>query len=347
MSQGKVMVTGASGYIGSWITKTLLDQGYTVHATVRDLSNEAKVSHLHGLADGTSGEIKLFEANLLQEGSFFSAMDGCDDVIHSASPFIVGKIKKPKAQLIDPALKGTNNVLGTAKKIKSVKRVVLTSSVVAMYGDAADIVNTLDGVVNEACWNETSSETHRPYSYSKTIAEKEAWKLANGAHWDLAIINPGFVMGPSLSKRTDGASVDVMLSLLSGKYKMGVPDLNFALVDVRDVASAHVRALTSKSTGRFLTAGSTGGFLTMAQEIERLYPGKYPLPKRLLPKAALYLGGPAQGFSWKFVSRNVGYPMKIDNSRIKELLGMDFKPLSMTLGDHVEQVEHDGLLVKA
>ncbi|KAJ0439477.1 putative cinnamyl-alcohol dehydrogenase [Helianthus annuus] len=132
--EGKVVcVTGASGYIASWLVKLLLARGYTVHATVRSLDDPKKIEHLLAL-DGAKERLSLFEANLTAEGSFDSAIDGCVCVFHTASP-VMFSVDDPKTKLLDPALKGTLNVLKSAAKVKSLKRVVLTSSIATvMYG---------------------------------------------------------------------------------------------------------------------------------------------------------------------------------------------------------------------
>ncbi|KAJ0037736.1 hypothetical protein Pint_23949 [Pistacia integerrima] len=128
--EGKVVcVTGASGYIASWLVKLLLEHGYTVKATVR-YPDDPKVKHLHAL-DGANERLHLFKANLLEEGSFDSAVSGCEGVFHTASPVIISA-KDPQAELIDPAVKGTLNVLRSCLKVQSVKRVVVTSSIASV-----------------------------------------------------------------------------------------------------------------------------------------------------------------------------------------------------------------------
>ncbi len=134
-----VLVTGGSGYVASWIIKMLLEEGIDVHATVRDPLNAKKVDHLTALAKESAGKLKLFKSDLLDTGSFDEPMQGCELVIHTASPFFISGIKNPEEELIRPAKEGTRNVLESAKRNPTVQRVVLTSSVVAIYGDNADI----------------------------------------------------------------------------------------------------------------------------------------------------------------------------------------------------------------
>lgn len=338
-----VLVTGGSGYIASWLVKQLLEQGYKVNATVRNKSKIAKVDHLLKLQQKFTGKLELYEADLLKEGSFEAAMKGCELVIHTASPFKIN-VKDAQKELVDPALKGTRNILKQVNDTPSVKRVVLTSSVAAIYGDASDVKATKNGVFTEEYWNTTSSLKHQPYSYSKTLAEKEAWKLqAEQSRWDLVVINPSFVMGPSLSNRTDGESTDFMIQLLSGGFKSGAPYLSFGFVDVRDVAAAHILAGTKASaSGRHITCATSKTMLEAADILRKEFGGKYKLPSKELPKFLMYLVGPFVGFSWKFVSNNIGIPMGFDNSYSKKDLGLVYRDLSETFKDQVAQLVESG-----
>ncbi|MBT8351665.1 MAG: NAD-dependent epimerase/dehydratase family protein, partial [Deltaproteobacteria bacterium] len=221
-----VLVTGGSGYVASWIIKMLLEEGIDVHATVRDPSDLKKVDHLMALSKSTAGELKLFKSDLLVSGSFDEPMHDCELVIHTASPFFITEIKNPEEELIRPAKDGTRNVLESAKKNPAVKRIVLTSSVVAIYGDAVDIALTPEGIFTEKEWNLTSNAKHQPYPYSKTLAEKEAWGIAKEQdQWDLLVINPGWILGPSLSKRKDSWSISTMIKFGDGTYKAGVAEV--------------------------------------------------------------------------------------------------------------------------
>lgn len=120
-----VMLTGATGYVAGWIVKKLLDEGMTVHAAVRDPENLNKLKYLDKLAANSIGAIKYFKSDLLEQGSYKKAMEGCELVFHTASPFTLS-VKDAQKQLVDPALKGTENVLETVNETASVKRVVLT-----------------------------------------------------------------------------------------------------------------------------------------------------------------------------------------------------------------------------
>lgn len=345
-SPSTILVTGGSGYLASWVIKHLLEDGKTVRATVRDKSKTEKYQHLLDMAAQASGTVEVFEADLLHDGSFDEAVAGCDVVIHTASPFLVGKIKDPQKMLVEPALEGTKNVLNAVNKAESVQRVVLTSSVVAIFGDAADINETEEGIFTEKHWNTSSSLKHQPYSYSKTVAEQAAWEMAEAQNrWQLTTINPSFVMGPSLTKRVDGGSSNFMLSMLNGAFKAGLPGLHFGVVDVRDVSKAHAVAATKeKVEGRHIAANEVFSVQQFAEALTEKYGDKYPVPRNKLPKWLLYLVGFTQGFSWKFVKNNVDVPYAFDNSYGKKDLGITYRPFKETMIDHAEQLIADGLV---
>ena len=344
-----ILVTGGTGYLASWIIKMLLEDGIDVHATVRDSSNTAKIEHLTTLANQSSATLKLFDADLLKKGSFEEAMGDCELVFHTASPFIISDIKNPEAELIRPAKEGTINVLESANKNDTVKRIVLTSSVVAIYGDNADIKKTPNSIFTEKEWNVTSSPEHQPYSYSKTIAEKEAWSIAEGQDkWDLISINPGWILGPSLSKRTDSLSIKTMIEYGDGTYKTGVPEIGMGIADVRDVATAHVKAgFTPKANGRHIIVNKEATLLDIADILAKKFGNNYPFPRREAPKFLFWLIAPLYGYTRKYVSKNVGIEVKYDNAKSKNDLNLSYLPFEQTIIEHFQQILDDGLLAKS
>jgi nucleoside-diphosphate-sugar epimerase len=333
-------VTGASGYIASWVVHELLSRGATVHATVRDPTAKKKVAYLTQMGERLPGTLKLFAADLLSPGSFANAFADCGVVLHTASPFLVGKIRDPQRQLVDPALSGTRNVLRQVDNTPSVRRVVLTSSVASVCGDNADCA-VAGGTLTEEHWNETSSLEHNPYPYSKTVAEREAWKIARAQdRWDLVVINPAFVMGPSLPPdRRDGASVDFMRKTIDGTFRMGTLDIRIGWVDVREVAFAHVEAaIRDDASGRHILSATVKSFYDAGMILEQELGDRVKVPARALPRWVSFVAGPLNGFSLKYIARNVGFPFQMSNERSKARLGVKYRPLEQTLVEHAEQI---------
>lgn len=344
MKKQTVLVTGGSGYLASWIVSDLLEQGQDVRITVRNKENRQKYEHLLKREKETSGTLSVYEADLLKEGSFDEAAKGCDLVFHTASPFTIAGIKDPQKELIQPAVQGTRNVLNAVNQSGTVRRVIQTSSVAAVYGDNCELKDK--DAFTEADWNETSTSRHQPYSCSKTLAEKEAVKMCRDQqHWDLVRINPSFVLGPSLTRRRDSTSIAAILSFLDGSYKMGVPDYMTGYVDVRDVAKAEITAgFTERASGRYIVSAGETSLIGIAETLESVFPGKFALPERTVPKLLFWLVGPHYGFTRKVVQRNAGYPLRFSNRRSIDELDMSYRYLSETLHDQVEQLEHDGFL---
>ena len=342
-----VLVTGASGYIASWLVKYLLESGHTVHGTVRDPSKKAGLEHLHALAAKHGDRLKLFKADLLAQGSYDAPMQGCELVMHTASPFVIQGIKDPQEELVRPAVEGTRNVLESANRTPSVKRVVLTSSVASIFGDNIDALKVPNGTFTEEHWNTTSSLDHQPYSYSKVAAEKEAWAIQKKqSRWDLVTINPAFVLGPSLTKASASTSLVFIRQISNGTMYPAAPDIWFGVVDVRDVALAHIKAgFTPAAKGRHITSAANANVLQMGKILRAKFGDKYRFPRFQAPKLLIWLIAPyAGGLTRKFVSSNVGYRMGVDNSKSRKELGMEYRSLQQTLADHFQQVLDDGLI---
>jgi nucleoside-diphosphate-sugar epimerase len=334
-----VMVTGATGYVAGWIVKKLLDEGITVHATVRNPDNKESLKYLNTIVSGSKGVIKYFKADLLQECSYDEAMKGCELVFHTASPFI-SKINDPQKDLVNPALIGTRNVLGSANRTESVKRVVLTSSCAAIIGDAKDCESYPNGVATEAQWNTTSTIDHQAYSYSKTLAEHAAWEINKAQNrWDLVVINPSFVIGPGLNPKATSDSFTQVKKLGDGSMKTGVPLIYIGVVDVRDVAEAHFAAgFTPGAEGRHIISAENTDFLSLSLMLRKKYGNAYPIPQRILPKFIVWLMAPLVGFKRKMMSLNVSYHWKVDNSKSIKQLGMKYRPIDVSIVEFFQQM---------
>lgn len=346
-SQQRILVTGAAGYLASWVVEHLLRQGHQVHGSVRSLDDQSKTTHLQQLASTLPGTLHLFEADLLVEGSFDQAMQGCDAVIHCASPYFLEDCPDPEAQLLRPAVQGTRNVLNAVNRCQSVRRVVLTSSVLALYNDAQDLATQPAKRVEESHVNPNTELRHNPYAYSKTMAERAAWEMQNAqTRWDLVSIHPGAIFGPSLSSRADATSVGMLTQFLNGSFRRGVPRLWMGLVDVRDAAQAHVTAaLQYSASGRYIVVAESARLLDMAALMDVAAVGiKDRLPSTEAPKSLLWLIAPLLGLRRRYIARNVGYPLTFNNSRSQRELGLAYRSLDSTLNEHIQQIASDGLL---
>lgn len=328
-----VLVTGATGYVAGWLVKYLLESGVTVHAAVRDPDNQAKTRHLRDMAATAPGSLHFFRADLLESGSYAEAMAGCRIVFHTASPFTTD-VDDPQRELIEPAQQGTRNVLEEAKRQDSVERVVLTSSCAAIYTDAVDCAAAPGGRLTEDIWNTSASLDYQPYSYSKTLAEQEAWNIADAqSRWRLVVINPSLVIGPALQARPTSESFNIVQQFGDGEMKMGAPRVGLGAVDVRDVAAAHVAAAyRPEARGRHIVSAHDTDLLEMARTLQSRYGKTYPIPKRALPKWLVWLAGPATaGVSRRFVTRNVNVPWHANNSKSRRELGIEYRPLQESM----------------
>ena len=336
-----VLVTGATGFLSGWIVKQLVDAGATVHATVRDPADYSKCGHLKNLSNTSKGKIELFKADLLDDGSYAEAMKNCRVVIHTASPFITNYNDAQK-DLIEPAVRGTKNVLNTASSVSSVERVVLTSSCAAICGDTIDCQDAPGGILTEEVWNTTSSASHQAYAFSKVSAEKAAWEIAEAQDkWRLVVINPGFIIGPSLSGKSTSATHDLIGGMGDGRMKSGVPAIQIGTVDVRDAADAHIRgAFLDHANGRHMIFAETVSFLDLAIMLQDKFGMSYSLPKKELPKWLVWLIGPIadKTFSRKMISRNFGHQWRGDNSKSLIELGMHYTSLQTSMEEMFQQM---------
>jgi dihydroflavonol-4-reductase len=243
-----VLVSGGSGYIAGFLIRQLVNEGWTVHTTVRSLGKEAAVRKILAVDDA---RLKFFGADLTSDAGWAQAMEGCTHVAHVASPVPAG-IPKVADELIVPARDGALRALRAAKAA-GVRRFVMTSSVAAVAHGRGRGVHSF----TESDWTQLDKPGVSAYAQSKTIAERAArdWVAREGAGIEYCSINPSVVLGPLWSSDYS-ASVLVVQLLFSGRMR-ACPDIGFGVVDVRDVADLHVRALTAQGMGgeRFIASG--------------------------------------------------------------------------------------------
>jgi dihydroflavonol-4-reductase len=262
-----VLVTGGSGFVGVHTILQLLAAGHEVRTTVRhaDRSQDVLAMLREGGAAATE-RLSFFTADLVQDAGWKEAVTGCDYVLHVASPLLSG-LPNDENELIIPARDGTLRVLRAARDAK-VKRVVITSSTAAVgYGHGAQ-----SQPFDETSWTNLDGSDVQPYVKSKTLAERAAWDFIakEGGGLELSVINPVAIFGPVLGPDFSG-SIQIIKALLDGAVP-AAPKLYFALVDVRDVADLHLRAMTSPAAKgeRFIAvAGETLSILDIAKLLRR------------------------------------------------------------------------------
>jgi dihydroflavonol-4-reductase len=332
-----ICVTGASGFIASYIIRELLDNGYTVRATVRGLTKGNKYEYLTSFS-GAAERLELVQAELLTEGSYDEAIAGCEYIIHTASPYVL-HVADPQENLVDPALKGTINILQACTKAGSVKKVVLTSSVAAVFDEPIS-----EHVYTEEDWNETSSLTRNPYYYSKTLAERSAWEYVEKENpaFELVVINPGAVIGVSLVPSLN-TSNEIIYNALVGNYPI-IMDLSWGFVDVRDVAHAHVLAMENeKAKGRYLCTEETLTLLEVINILREAGYSNFKLPKLKMAGvvgnalAKILVSIQPKGIR-TFVRTHVGRSVHYDNTKIREELGIMFRPVKESIREAAEDL---------
>lgn len=344
-SERTVLVTGASGFIAAHVVRELLARGYRVRGSVRGNVSEPRFEALRALP-GAKERLTLHAANLMDEAAWPRLVAGCDAVVHTASPFSL-EAADPKRDLIDPAVAGTRHVIGAAIAAE-VPRVVFTSSIAAVTDEPIT-----GRTFTEADWNERSSVTRNPYYASKAAAERAAWALAPDGHDTRVVsINPGLSIGPAIGQGLNTSNA-TLRDLLSGGYPM-IVSLDWAFVDVRDVALAHVAALElDEARGRYLCVARTLSMHETARVLreEGLTAG-YPIPRlRLTGRVGdmlvrVYARTRSPGLR-SYLGTHLGRSLSVDGSRITRELGVAYRPVRETLRDTIAYLEGAGHLQRA
>ena len=319
MSRPVVVITGIGGFLGRHLAAQALQRGYDVRGTVRDPARTADIETAIRSADGTeAGQIAFFRADLTADAGWDAAMSGADALLHSASPF-PPRIPKHEDDLIRPAREGTLRVLSAAHRA-SIARVVVTSSIAATnYGPGR-------APFTEADWTDPDGPLASAYYKSKTLAEKAAWAYAAETGLCLSVVNPALVFGPILGTET-GTSVGIIRDMLSG-HLPALPDYAMPVVDVRDAADLHLRALIDPAAigERFIAGADAPSMADIARILKTQFPAyarKVPgliMPHWLTRLSALVI--PAA----RLVVPELGRDGRVSHDKATRLLGWTPRP---------------------
>ena len=329
----KVLVTGASGFIAEHCIIELLKNGYSVKGSLRSMNREQEVRDaVKTETDDT--KLEFCKLDLLEDDGWEDAMRDCDYLMHVASPFVI-EDPKDENELIKPAKEGTLRALNAAKKA-GIKRVVLTSSVAAVNS------HMMSGTSDHTTWTDINSKYVTPYQKSKTIAEKAAWDFYNNQDSDnrmeLAVINPGGVMGPQLGNDLGGASTQIVSQLISGEFPM-IPALSFPFIDVRDVAILHLKAMTTPEADgkRFIAAHSEPTWMYQVAEVLSAA-GYEKIKLKKAPSFMLKLIGLFDNKTKSLVPMLDKY-VPCDNSQTVKVLNWEPMPWEQAFIEHAKSIE--------
>ncbi|XP_018019845.1 NADPH-dependent aldehyde reductase ARI1-like [Hyalella azteca] len=349
MSDQMVLVTGASGYIACHVVKLLQETGYRVRGTVRSLKNSSRVDPLKMLVSNPKHPLELTEADLESDDGWDKAMEGVYAVMHTASPFPSLEESPSEQSLVIPAVEGTKRVLSAAAKA-GVKKVVVTSSCSAVVDPAStDPSKKFD----EEDWTDTSNPAITSYPKSKTLAERAAWdlleSLPEGQRFELSTVNPVLVMGPPLVESNKSAtSVIILRDAIMAKVP-GSPKLCFRICDVRDVALAHLKCLTNpEAVGKRHIISSGGIWMKDMNQIlaDEFKPQNYKVSTRELPNFVIWFASIFNERIRKQVYPRLGVMFDIDNSRMKNVLGIEPTPQKDSILDMAYAMIELGIVAK-
>jgi len=344
MNKELVAVTGSSGYVAGQCILQLIQQGYRVRGTLRSLERAPEVrSWLEkGLGHRTSTEeLGFVAADLRSDHGWEEAMTGAQFVLHVASP-IPSKMPKHEDELLIPAREGTLRVMRAASKA-GVKRVVQTSSsAAASYG----VDNPNERVFTEEDWSNPNHPDNVPYTRSKTLAERTAWDELARAHSNIEWVSilPGLVLGPVLDKDAS-ASVQVVAKMLNGELP-GIPRFGFTVVDVRDIADLHLRAMQAPQAAgqRYLGSGSFVMMTEIAQILrDKLGSEARKVPVRRLPDWLVKMVGlfDAEVRGQLF---ELGRKRRFSSAKAERDLGWRSRPVADTIVDTATSLRGVGAL---
>ena len=329
----KIFVTGANGHLGFNLIKELLKTEHIVRGSIRSLKDTEKVQRLKSL-----GDVEIVEVDLNRPDQLKAAMEGIELLFHVAAVYSITEPGREQ-EIIDASLKGIENTFNAASEAR-VKKIVLTSSVVTL-----PLTPPGASPSNESNWTKAISA---PYIRAKTEGEKLAWEIAERKKLHMVSVLPGTIAGPGFARNTP--TIDFMESMMMGAMRLGVPQMNYPYVDVRDVVSAHILAGEKDCDGRFIVCNDMSPMMRDIIQVMHSFDAKIPLPLMNLPN---FMIG-AMGFFDKFNHMVLGTPLTVSpeftatmkgkswnfsNQRIKDVLGWQQQiPLEQSIEDTIEEI---------
>jgi nucleoside-diphosphate-sugar epimerase len=318
-----VLLTGISGFLGGHLALGLLEAGYNIRGSLRNLAKAEQVRKTLSKAGADLSRVEFVALDLLQDDGWTAAARGCRYLAHTASPFVI-KMPKDKMELIRPAVEGTERAL-KAGLAANVERIVLTSSMAAVaYGHD----HSRSAPFSAKDWTNLDAPGLSFYVQSKTYAERRAWEIMKeaGREKDLVSINPSAILGPLLDE-DPGTSALLVIRLMNGSVP-AAPRISFAIVDVRDVAAAHVAGLKDPAAGgrRFPIGGDTLSFLDVAKILRQRFPERASkMPKFEMPdwfvRLYAYIDADVRGNT-----SELGVVKRLDSTDAVGLLGHSLIP---------------------